>query len=779
MTHYLKSNKFQNIQQNIGENERKMKQELLAPAGDINAGYAALYYGADAVYLGLQQFSARATAVNFSDENLDEFVGFAHSLGRKVYVTINTLVQEKELSDLLKTLDVCSKYKVDAIILQDLGVAGIIRKYYPELELHASTQMAVHNKEGALALQKIGFSRVVLARELTLPEITEIAQIPNLETEAFIHGALCYSYSGLCLFSSVLTGKSANRGKCLYPCRSCFHGEDGEKHYFSMKDMSLQRDVLKMPVTSLKIEGRKKSDLYVAAVTDYYRRILDGKGADAFREDNIKQIFSRPWTKFHFNGKNKDIIDRDFVGHRGLEIGLALPADGKILKFKSNHVLERHDGIQIDAEGWEKPFGFALLKMKVNGKDVFEVHAGEVVEIKMPPHAPNIEPGTKIYLASSSSVKATYKYEKPKQGQYKQRRNIKVEVEINSDYLTAKSNGFEYVLKGVFEPASNVLKTTEALEKAFTKTGDTSFELEKLCIANPKGLFVPASLANELRRGLYAQMIFEDKKVKLPEIVEHKRKEKSEWLIKTDDLSCLNEIDISDVSEIIYLLDKNSQSSDVEGFPKDKIRLALPTVCRKTKEFEAVVGNFVQAGYKKWEVGNYWGIEALSAFDVHLSFDSSIYMMNTQAVLQAKDMNAERMTLSLEDTLENLAEITEKSSLPVVMCLYTDAPLFTSAGCIRSNPCQMCDAKEKWIELSKDGEKYSALSKNCQTMLFADKALCFASDAKNVHADYYRVDFVYKKYTAKQAKEIWEKVHNFEDVENTQKANLQRRKIMF
>ena len=128
MTHYLKSNKFQNIQQNIGENERKMKQELLAPAGDINAGYAALYYGADAVYLGLQQFSARATAINFSDENLDEFVGFAHSLGRKVYVTINTLVQEKELSDLLKTLDVCSKYKVDAIILQDLGVAGIIRK---------------------------------------------------------------------------------------------------------------------------------------------------------------------------------------------------------------------------------------------------------------------------------------------------------------------------------------------------------------------------------------------------------------------------------------------------------------------------------------------------------------------------------------------------------------------------------------------------------------------------------------------------------------------------
>ena len=149
----------------------KAKSELLAPAGDIEAGYAALYYGADAVYLGLQRFSARATAVNFDEENLNRFVGYAHSLGRKVYVTVNTVVQEAELSDLLATLDICSRCHVDALIIQDLGVARVVKKSYPELEMHASTQMAVHNKEGALALQKLGFSRVVVARELTLPEI--------------------------------------------------------------------------------------------------------------------------------------------------------------------------------------------------------------------------------------------------------------------------------------------------------------------------------------------------------------------------------------------------------------------------------------------------------------------------------------------------------------------------------------------------------------------------------------------------------------------------------
>lgn len=756
-----------------------MKQELLAPAGDINAGYAALYYGADAVYLGLQQFSARATATNFSAENLNEFVGFAHSLGRKVYVTINTLVQEKELPDLLRTLDVCSKYHVDAIILQDLGVARIIKEQYPELELHASTQMAVHNKEGALALQKLGFSRVVLARELTLPEIKEIAALPGLETEAFIHGALCYSYSGLCLFSSVATGKSANRGKCLYPCRSCFKAEDGDKHYFSMKDMALQRDVVKMPVTSLKIEGRKKSDLYVAAVTDYYRRILDGKGADVRREENIKQIFSRPWTKFHFNGKNKDIIDRDFVGHRGLPIGLALPSDGKSLKFKTSHELEHHDGIQIDAEGWEKPFGFALLKLKVNGKDVFMARPGDEVEIKMPPHAPQIEPGAQIYLASSSSVKSAYKYEKPKPGLCRQKNGIKVTVEVLPHQIKAVSGIYESVLNGLFEPASDVNKTKEAIGKAFAKTGDTDFELAELAIKNPRKLFVPASMLNELRRRLYAVIRVEDKHGQLPSVMPRRQTAAPQWLIKTDNADCLGKINLNEAAEIIFLLNKDSQKEDFSFLPKEKMRLALPTVCRNPENFKVLIHNLVAAGYRQWEAGNYWGVEALRDYDVDLSFDSPIYMMNSQAAVMAKSLGAGRVTLSLEDTPENLSEVALKSPLPTVMAVYTDAPLFTSAGCIRSNPCKVCDAKEKWIELSKEGEKYQALSKDCQTMLFAEKALCFAAEAKEVKADYYRADFVYKKYNAAQARSIWEKLRKFEDIENTQKANFSRRKAMF
>ena len=271
-----------------------MKTELLAPAGDIEAAYSAFYYGADAVYLGLRQFSARAEAVNFAPEELDEITAYAHANGKKVYVTVNTVIQENELPNLIEVLKVCDKYRVDAVIVQDLGVARLVRQSFPNLELHASTQMAVHNLSGALALKKIGFRRVVLARELSLNEIQYIKNESGLEIEVFVHGALCYSYSGLCLFSSLTTGRSANRGKCVYSCRDIFRLNGRQYHPFSMKDMALEKDVLKLEGISLKIEGRKKNALYVGAVTDYYRRILDTGKINIGLTDNLKQIFARP-----------------------------------------------------------------------------------------------------------------------------------------------------------------------------------------------------------------------------------------------------------------------------------------------------------------------------------------------------------------------------------------------------------------------------------------------------------------------------------------------------
>ncbi len=758
--------------------DNEMDKELLAPAGDIEAGYAAIHYGADAVYLGLQKFSARATATNFGEQALNEFVAYAHAKGRKVFVALNTLLQEKELPDLLKALNTCVNCQVDALIVQDLGVARVVREQYPELELHASTQMAVHNKEGALALQKAGFSRVVLARELTLAEIKEIASIPELETEAFIHGALCYSYSGLCLFSSMESGRSANRGKCLYPCRSCFKGEDGEKHYFSMKDMALEAEVLQMPVTSLKIEGRKKSALYVAAVTDYYRQILDGKGADATRAEHIKQIFSRPWCKFHIKGKDKAVVDRNFVGHRGLEIGKINKIQGRIITFKTNHLISKHDGIQIDVSGQDKPFGFSLKNLRVGGKSVFEAKAGSVVEVSLPPQTPQLQKDWTVYLASSSQVKGAYDYSHPKSGEYKRRFPLSVSVRVAPDKICAEANGKKACVEGRFEVAVDYSKVEPAIEKSFSKTGDTVWKLQKIDIVNPDKLFVPVSMLNDLRRQLFDMLHAEEKFGDLPIVSTCVHSKEPRWIVKVDNAAILANIDLQSVDEIIFALSLDSDLKALRKLPKNKLRLALPAVCRKNKmaAFVSLVQELVAQGYRKWEIANYWGLDVLPDAGIDLSFDSSIYTMNTQAVAMAKDLGASRITIPLEDGLQNMHYLAQNSSLPTVMVLYQDVPLFTSAVCLRSNDCQNCPRGEKWLTLKKGQTTYQALSKDCHIMLFSEMPLCLAAEAQDVRPDYYRVDFCYKPYLAQQAADIFEKVRSFEDVANSIKANVYRNK---
>ncbi|MBQ9271654.1 MAG: U32 family peptidase [Alphaproteobacteria bacterium] len=749
------------------------KQELLAPAGDVEAGYAALYYGADAVYLGLSKFSARATATNFDADTLDTFTAYAHSLKRKVYVALNTVLQESELPDLLESLDICTHCNVDGLIIQDLGVARVMREQYPWFEMHASTQMAVHNKEGALFLQKMGFKRVVLARELTKAEIKEIAAIPNLETEAFIHGALCYSYSGLCQFSAIEYGRSANRGKCLYPCRAAFMCNGQKNHLFSMKDMALCEDVLDMPVDSLKIEGRKKSALYVAAVTDYYRGILDGKGADAHKEENIKQIFSRPWCKFHFNGKDKAVIDRNFVGHRGLLIGVVESVTHGKLRFVTNHTVARYDGLQIDAIGDEKPFGFSIQKLYVGKKSVFEALSGNMVEIELPQGYPHLQKGDRVYLASSGAVKGAYHYDKPKRNIFRNNNEIDVIVDVSKNKITATCGDYSACIKGDFASAKNPQKSTEAITNAFTKTGDTTFKLHSLLIENKENLFTPASLLNDLRRDLYAKIKISEFQGQLPLIATRlKAKEKPRFVIKVDDINYLKLLDLNGFSEIIFALSPQSDITELYKLPKNKVRIALPAVCRHPNIYADVVHRLLDGGYRKWEVANYWGLEFLPINQLDVSFDSSLYMLNTQAIAMAAQIGASQITLSLEDTKLNISNIIEKSILKTSLIIYQDVPLFTSVGCIRNNDCKRCSNQPIWFDLERDGRIFMALSKDCQMLVFDAKPYCIAQEANNLSPDFFRMDFVNCRYSPKNVKEIVDNLLKFNNVSNCIKGNF-------
>ena len=318
------------------------KPELVAPAGNREAAYAAFYYGADAIYIGLKDFSARADAENFDVSDAEEIIAFAHAQipSKRVFVAINTLVKDREIEDVINLLQHIELLGADAVIVQDIGIIEIVRKYFPSLRIHVSTQAAIHNSGCAKAFAELGCKRIVLARELTLEEVKSIREKTNIEIEAFVHGALCYSYSGLCLFSSHKYGRSGNRGRCAYCCREMFYRENERNEPslpFSMKDFAAGEYLTRLctiGVSALKIEGRMKSPLYVAAVTDYYRRMLDkkmNKDEKEKRENEIKTIFSRPWTSFYLEpDKNEMITDPVNVGHRGTLIGEV----GKIIKDK-------------------------------------------------------------------------------------------------------------------------------------------------------------------------------------------------------------------------------------------------------------------------------------------------------------------------------------------------------------------------------------------------------------------------------------------------------------
>jgi len=304
--------------------------ELLAPAGNPEALDAAVGEGADAVYLGLKNFNARLRSGNFAYSQFEAAVEALHGMGKKLYVTVNTVFEQREADRMYQLLQYLEKVGPDGIIVQDLGVVKMVRDHFPGLRLHASTQMNVGSAAGANVLSRHGFKRVVLSRELSLAEIQGVREGTNLELETFVHGALCVSASGLCLFSSYLGGRSANRGACTQACRRLFREEERDGYFFSPDDLQLVErvpDLVDAGVSSLKIEGRMKSAEYVGAVVAAYRYMLDNWRFDRERAASkalamLQGDFARRKTTFWFDGSvDMDFIRPDQAGGTGIALG--------------------------------------------------------------------------------------------------------------------------------------------------------------------------------------------------------------------------------------------------------------------------------------------------------------------------------------------------------------------------------------------------------------------------------------------------------------------------
>lgn len=506
--------------------------ELLAPAGSPEALRAAVAAGADAVYLSGQQFGARRFAANFDETALRDAVCYCHLRGVSVYVTVNTLIRDDELVRAAEELLWLYETGVDAVLIQDAGLVSVAHRVVPDLILHASTQMTIHNSEGVVRAAKQGIRRLVLPRELSVPEIERIhksSEKTDVGLEVFIHGALCYCYSGQCLFSSMLGGRSGNRGMCAQPCRKPYELVKGflDEYGRSVSLMTIHADgnyllsprdlctyprldeVLKASVHSLKIEGRMKSPKYVAIVVSVYRKALDAIFNGKWKPSpevltDLMMVFNRDFTCGYLLGdRGPDLMGHERPDNRGIEIGEV--AD---YNQRSGETLVTLNGRLSPAAG----DGIVFRQMKSGSEDIgmtirppFNVRAN-LLKICVP--VP-VSAGSKVYLTTRVSLNRRAKEIIEYRAGNSERR-VELDLTVQWDEGTPILSGVAWCGRGpvdlkmmgdfTMEPARNRPLTSENIEGMLRKTGDTPFIIRNLNLDYPGGLFAPVSMINNLRR---------------------------------------------------------------------------------------------------------------------------------------------------------------------------------------------------------------------------------------------------------------------------------------
>ncbi|MCK5802970.1 MAG: U32 family peptidase, partial [Lentisphaeria bacterium] len=366
------------------------KPELLAPAGTLDAGIAAIDHGADAVYFGLSRFNARERGRNLTLEQGGQLVEHAHANGAKAYVTLNTLIKESELADMACLLGELLLFAPDAVIVQDLGVLRMLRRHFPELPVHASTQMGIHNSAGVEVVAGLGVQRVILQRQVTFDEIRAVQSKVQTELEVFVHGALCCSRSGACLLSSWLGGWSGNRGKCKQPCRRRFHSSEGNGFFLSTNDLCLLDSVpelRRMGVASLKIEGRLRGVDYVTSAVRAYRMMLDAEpGMEKTRIKEARRALSeslgRKWSRgFRTEGDFDHVVQHTSLGGSGLLLGRVGKQTSDGFDIVLSRPLARGDRIRVQPESGDEGPSLEVQHLLSQGRPAKRVPGGKTATI--------------------------------------------------------------------------------------------------------------------------------------------------------------------------------------------------------------------------------------------------------------------------------------------------------------------------------------------------------------------------------------------------------------
>ncbi len=495
--------------------------ELLAPAGNWEAFLAAMKNGADAVYLGGKSYSARQSAENFDLDQIAAAVNYAHLRDKKVYVTVNTLIDNGEFAGVLDYLYELQQRDVDAIIVQDIGLVTACRRVLPRLRLHASTQMTVHNPDGVAFLKEQGLKRMVLARELSKLDIKAIhEQEVNTELEVFVHGALCYSYSGQCLFSSMVGGRSGNRGRCAQPCRLAYDlknrsGQPGldptqhGKHLLSPADLCLIEylpELKSAGVSSLKIEGRMKRPEYVAVVCRAYREALDLMTSSGQRpapeiKEKLLKIFNRRFSSGYFLGSNNDFLSTRRPNNRGVFTGRVIQQTADLItSIKLNEQVQSGDGLVVWVGKGKNPV-VVVKDMYVDHRPVKAAVSGDIIDIQM---EERVFPGDRVFKTHDEELlneaqQSIHEEEAHKlwvDGEVSMLSGQPLKLVLVDD----RGNRVEAETDNSVQVAQKYALNEEVLRDKLGRMGNTDFVLRNLTITGADNLMLPFSDLNEVRR---------------------------------------------------------------------------------------------------------------------------------------------------------------------------------------------------------------------------------------------------------------------------------------
>lgn len=756
------------------------RPELLSPCGDFECLKAAVQNGADSVYLGTSDFNARARAKNFDDETLKEAIIYAKLRNVKVHVTLNILIKNHEFEDAVKLAIKVYNLGADALIIQDLGLLEYLIKNYPEIPVHASTQMTTHNLASVKQLESMGVQRVVLSRELSINEIKNICDNTNVEIETFIHGALCICYSGQCLFSSIIGGRSGNRGLCAQPCRLPYTLMDegnnilDKGHLLSPRDLNAIKylpELIRAGVKCFKIEGRLKSPEYVGIITKFYRKYIDivldnpdlsneqvldiifkeleTKNENTSMSDleEVTQVFNRGgFSNGHLdNTPNKEIIFKDKPNNIGFYIG-------KIEKFnpnkgyitlKASTPLEIGDKIGINSDT------YTVSELMINNKNIKKSNVGDIITIGR--MKGNIKTGLSVYKLQSKtlteSISPTFREDKEFRKQklcckldILKNTPMKLEVYCNDTNSVYYNEVVTATSELIPSEAQNSPTTKEKIITQISKTGNTPFEFEDINLNLDDNLFVPISSLNELRRNALENLM--DKIIEkeiLTKNLEFKPISNFSFVLSNKSNSTQR------INLLLNVLDKNSNYCNLTGVDRlfiplkyfvlseysDKLKsicqtfntyIYMPNVLRDSIkiDFDNIVSSFKINGFVISAINQ---LDIVGKYNLELIGNYTLNVYNTHTInfLQSKGIIETCITPELNDF--DTKQLIETSSLPLELMVYGRIPFMTMNYCLlgKSNKCykecsRLCNSNKKFYIKDRLGLNFRIVPDNMSTI---------------------------------------------------------------